>query len=154
MTSRALVSIVLIGWTQAACSGRSASPHEARQVPAKESQSIPPKVTVLYCPGKSWRSVVGTEEIATDAVVRIADRDTYVEINGVGSGLAQEPPGVVSSMEVAGSITLQSAAVGGPEIEASYNLNRYSGELIVMPSPSGSGKLLFRGVCKPAKPLF
>jgi len=54
-------------------------------------------------------------------------------------------------MQVAGVITLSSAFQGQPDIKANYNLNRYSGSLVVFPAEQ---KALFSGDCKRAVPLF
>lgn len=108
----------------------------------------------LHCSGKSWPPHFHPNEIPTDALVRINGEGTYIEIAAVGSGQSPSKPRMVSSAEGVGSIKLQSAAAGQPPLEAWFNLNKYSGELIVSPPSGSGGKVLFMGNCRPASPLF
>lgn len=107
----------------------------------------------LYCTGSTWSQITNQEESATDAIVRFPNKAIYIEINAVGFGHSSTPPKVVTSMVVAGIITLSSAFQGHPDIKVNYSLNRYSGSLTVFPVEQNA-KMLFSGVCKRATPLF
>lgn len=109
---------------------------------------------VLHCAGKSWPPQFHPNEVLTDAIVRIDEQGSYIEISAVGSGQSPNKPRMVTSAESVGSITLRSASEGKPPFEAWFNLNKYTGELIVSPPSGQGGKIFFMGSCKAAKPLF
>lgn len=107
----------------------------------------------LHCTGKTWRMLSSSDEIPTDAILRIDNAGTYISISGVGSGQSDKRPRAASNVESVGSIQLQSAVSGQPPLDAWFNVNRYTGELLVAPTGSG-GKAFFLGSCKNAQPLF
>ena len=107
----------------------------------------------LHCSGRSWRVIGSAEEVPTDALVRIDEHGTYIAITAVGTGQSNKRPRKATNIESVGAIVLQGAAAGDPPIEAWFNINRYSGELVVAPVISG-GKILFLGSCRKSDPLF
>jgi hypothetical protein len=107
----------------------------------------------LYCTGSTWSQVINQGESQTDAIVKFQNKAIYIEINAVGFGHSTTPPKVVTSMQVAGNITLSSAFQGRPDIKVGYSLNRYNGSLTVYPAEQNE-KVLFNGTCKRATPLF
>jgi hypothetical protein len=117
---------------------------------AHSAQPIPQKETLLYCTGKSSYS----SERAAEAIVRITEKDTYIEIDSVGAGILHKQPAMASSIQAIGKIDFNLAQSDHSTIEVSYKLNRYSGEISLTTSSSESNKVLFIGICKPAEPLF
>ena len=116
------------------------------------TQAAEPAVT-LHCSGKTWHAVGVTGELPTDALLRIDDNGTYIAITAVGTGQSDKPPRPATNVESVGSIQLRSTAEGQPPADAWFNINRYTGELVVAPTGSG-GKGFFVGSCKKADPLF
>jgi hypothetical protein len=51
------------------------------------------------------------------------------------------------------SWSMQLSIEGNPSIDAWFNINRFTGDLIVSPTEKGK-KIIFMGSCKSAKPLF
>lgn len=118
------------------------------------AQAAESRMTVLFCTGETQARVDGAPKAETEALLKVSDSQTYIEIGLVGQGYAKGRPRKLSEREINSAFTLESAADRGPAKSAQYTLNLYTGYLWVLENKSnGEIGTLFNGKCSRAEPL-
>jgi hypothetical protein len=78
----------------------------------------------------------GSELMATDAIVRLSDKETYIEISAIHFGHTAGKPKIHCTMEAACAISLRPSANWHHPVDVSFSLNRYSDDFVVLPPAS------------------
>ncbi|MFZ5757129.1 MAG: hypothetical protein ACOY3X_09515 [Pseudomonadota bacterium] len=110
--------------------------------------------SALYCTGTGYDPLIPGGQATTDALVQISAKAVSIEISTIGRAQASMPLMPLSGVLVGGAMQLEPALQGQGRKEVWVNLNRYSGDFVLMEKGSQKSAIIFSGQCKPAKALF